>query len=82
MEARLTHLAYATEITSAMFQRQQNTAIVAARQKIVEGAVGMAQMAIAQLQQEDVVKLNEERKVVMINNELRSVNAHIEFLLR
>ncbi|KAF1084237.1 hypothetical protein SPSYN_02641 [Sporotomaculum syntrophicum] len=49
MEARLTHLAYATEITSAMFQRQQNTAIVAARQKIVEGAVGMAQMAIAQL---------------------------------
>jgi len=68
MEARLTHLAYATEIASAMLQRQQASAIVAARQKIVEGAVGMAQMAIAQLQQEGVVELDEERKVAMINN--------------
>jgi len=68
MEARLTHLAYATEIASAMLQRQQASAIVAARQKIVEGAVGMAQMAITQLQQEGVVKLDEERKIAMINN--------------
>ncbi|KAF1084294.1 SPFH domain / Band 7 family protein [Sporotomaculum syntrophicum] len=68
MEARLTHLAYATEIASAMLQRQQAAAIVAARQKIVEGAVGMAQMAIAQLQQEGIVELDEERKVAMINN--------------
>lgn len=68
MEARLTHLAYATEIASAMLQRQQASAIVAARQKIVEGAVGMAQMAIAQLQQEGIVELDEERKVAMINN--------------
>ncbi|WP_449240418.1 SPFH domain-containing protein [Desulfoscipio gibsoniae] len=68
MEARLTHLAYATEIASAMLQRQQAAAIVAARQKIVEGAVGMAQMAIAQLQREGIVELDEERKVAMINN--------------
>lgn len=68
LEARLTHLAYATEIASAMLQRQQATAILAARQKIVEGAVGMAQMAIAQLQQEGTVELDEERKVAMINN--------------
>lgn len=68
MEARLTHLAYATEIASAMLQRQQAAAIVAARQKIVEGAVGMAQMAISQLQQDNIVELDEERKVAMINN--------------
>ncbi len=68
MEARLTHLAYATEIASAMLQRQQASAILAARQKIVEGAVGMAQMAIEQLQQDGLVDLDEERKVAMINN--------------
>lgn len=68
IEARLTHLAYATEIASAMLQRQQASAIVAARQKIVEGAVGMAQMAIAKLQEENIVELDEERKVAMINN--------------
>lgn len=68
MEARLTHLAYATEIASAMLQRQQASAIIAARQKIVEGAVGMAQMAIEKLQQEGTVELDEERKVTMINN--------------
>lgn len=68
MEARLTHLAYATEIASAMLQRQQATAIVAARQKIVEGAVGMAQMAIAQILQEGIVNLDDERKVALINN--------------
>ncbi|MCL6477095.1 MAG: SPFH domain-containing protein [Peptococcaceae bacterium] len=68
IEARLTHLAYATEIAGAMLQRQQAAAIVAARQKIVEGAVGMARMAIAQLLKEGVVELDEERKVQMINN--------------
>ncbi|NPV26564.1 MAG: SPFH domain-containing protein [Firmicutes bacterium] len=73
MEARLTHLAYATEIASAMLQRQQATAILAARQKIVEGAVGMAQMAITQLQQDGTVELDEERKVAMINNLLVAI---------
>ncbi len=68
IEARLTHLAYSTEIASAMLQRQQASAIIAARQMIVEGAVGMAQMAIERLEQDDVIKLNEERKVQMINN--------------
>lgn len=68
MEARLTHLAYATEIASAMLQRQQASAIVSARQKIVEGAVGMAQMAIEQLESAGTVKLDEERKIAMINN--------------
>lgn len=68
IETRLTHLAYATEIASAMLQRQQAAAIVSARQKIVDGAVGMALMAIAQLQQNGVVELDEERKVAMINN--------------
>lgn len=68
MEARLTHLAYATEIAHAMLQRQQATAILAARAKIVEGAVGMAQMAIERLQHDNIVELDEERKVAMINN--------------
>jgi len=68
MEARLTHLAYSTEIASAMLQRQQAAAIISARQKIVEGAVGMVQLAIAQLQEQGVVQLDEERKAAMINN--------------
>ncbi len=68
IEARLTHLAYATEIASAMLQRQQATAIIAARQKIVEGAVGMVQMALAKLEDENIVQLDDERKAVMINN--------------
>ncbi|AEG61031.1 SPFH domain-containing protein [Desulforamulus ruminis] len=68
IEARLTHLAYATEIASAMLQRQQASAILAARKKIVEGAVGMAQMAIEKLQKEGIVELDDERKVTMINN--------------
>lgn len=68
LEARLTHLAYSTEIASAMLQRQQAAAIVAARQKIVEGAVGMVQQALAQLQQQNIVELDEERKAAMINN--------------
>lgn len=73
MEARLTHLAYATEIASAMLQRQQAAAIVAAREKIVEGAVSMVQMAIGKLQAEGVVELDEERKAAMINNLLVAV---------
>lgn len=67
IEARLTHLAYSTEIASAMLQRQQADAIIAARQKIVEGAVGMVQLAIAQLQSEGL-ELDEERKATMVNN--------------
>lgn len=67
-EARLTHLAYATEIASAMLQRQQASAIIAARQQIVEGAVGMAQMALKKLQEEGTVQLDDERKMAMINN--------------
>ncbi|MCP1307557.1 SPFH domain-containing protein [Paenibacillus tyrfis] len=73
LEARLTHLAYSTEIASAMLQRQQATAIIAARTKIVEGAVGMVQLAIAQLQQEGVIELDEERKAAMINNLLVAI---------
>lgn len=73
LEARLTHLAYATEIAGAMLQRQQAAAILAARKIIVQGAVGMAQMAIAQLQDDGLVELDEERKVAMINNLLVSI---------
>lgn len=68
LEARLTYLAYATEIASAMLQRQQATAILAARQIIVDGAVGMATMAIADLQKNGSLELDDERKVNMINN--------------
>ncbi len=68
MEARLTHLAYSTEIASAMLQRQQASAIISAREKIVEGAVGMVQMAIEKLERESGLKLDEERKASMINN--------------
>ncbi|AEI42265.1 SPFH domain-containing protein [Paenibacillus mucilaginosus] len=73
LEARLTHLAYSTEIASAMLQRQQASAIIAARSRIVEGAVGMVQMAIAQLQQEGIIELDEERKAAMINNLLVAI---------
>ncbi len=75
MEARLTHLAYSTEIAQAMLQRQQASAIVAARKQIVEGAVGMVQDAIAQLEQTGIVKLNEERRMTMINNLLVAIVA-------
>ena len=73
LEARLTHLAYATEIASAMLQRQQAAAILAARQIIVDGAVGMAQMAIEKLEQSIDCELDEERKMNMINNLLVSI---------
>jgi regulator of protease activity HflC (stomatin/prohibitin superfamily) len=73
IEARLTHLAYATEIASAMLQRQQASAILSARQIIVEGAVGMAQMAIEQLENSGTIELDDERKVAMINNLLVAI---------
>lgn len=72
-EARLTHLAYSTEIAGAMLQRQQANAILAARQIIVEGAMGMVQMAIERLEKENVVQLDEERKAAMINNLLVAI---------
>lgn len=72
-EARLTHLAYSTEIAGAMLQRQQANAILAARQIIVDGAMGMVQMAIERLDKENVVKLDEERKAAMINNLLVAI---------
>ncbi len=68
LEARLSHLAYAPEIAGAMLQRQQATAVVAARQKIVEGAVGMVEMALEALGQKQMVKLDEERKAAMVSN--------------
>ncbi|MBS3977297.1 MAG: SPFH domain-containing protein [Syntrophomonadaceae bacterium] len=73
LEARLTHLAYATEIASAMLQRQQATAIIAARKKIVEGAVGMVQLALAHLQRDGIVELDEERRATMVNNLLVAI---------
>lgn len=73
IEARLTHLAYSTEIASAMLQRQQAAAIIAARKKLVEGAVGMAQMAIQQLEKDNVIDLDDERRVNMINNLLVAI---------
>jgi hypothetical protein len=68
LEARLSHLAYAPEIAAAMLQRQQAGAIIAARQKIVEGAVGMVEMALAMLSGKDIVHLDEERKAAMVSN--------------
>ena len=68
IETRITHLAYAPEIASAMLQRQQATAIIDVRQKIVEGAVGMVEMALAKLSENDIVNLDEERKAAMVSN--------------
>jgi regulator of protease activity HflC (stomatin/prohibitin superfamily) len=70
IESRLTHLAYAPEIAGAMLQRQQAGAVVAARQRIVEGAVGMVELALARLAERDVVELDEERKAAMVSNML------------
>ncbi|MBO9563584.1 MAG: SPFH domain-containing protein [Niastella sp.] len=67
-EARISHLAYAAEIAGAMLQRQQATAIVAARTKIVEGAVGMVEMALEQLSRKQIVTLDEEKKAAMVSN--------------
>ena len=68
IEARISHLAYAPEIASAMLRRQQASAIIAARQKIVEGAVGMVEMALELLNTKHVVTLDEERKATMVSN--------------
>jgi len=68
IEARISHLAYAPEIAQAMLQRQQAGAIVAARERIVEGAVGMVEMALAQLAGRGVVDLDEERRAAMVSN--------------
>ncbi len=68
IEARLSHLAYAPEIANAMLQRQQASAIVAAREKIVEGAVGMVDLALSKLDDQNVVDLDEERKAAMVSN--------------
>ena len=68
LEARLTHLAYAPEIAQAMLRRQQADAVIAARRKIVEGAVGMVQLALGQLQEQAVVSLDEERKASLVSN--------------
>jgi len=68
IEARITHLAYAQEIASAMLQRQQATAVVAARKQIVEGAVGMVEMALERLSEKEIVQLDEERKAAMVSN--------------
>lgn len=67
-EARISHLAYAPEIASAMLRRQQAQAVIAARKRIVEGAVSMVEMALEQLQEKHVVELDEERKAAMVSN--------------
>lgn len=68
IEARISHLAYAQEIAQAMLRRQQAEAIVAARQKIVEGAVGMVESALTALSQQNIVHLDEDKKATMVNN--------------
>jgi regulator of protease activity HflC (stomatin/prohibitin superfamily) len=68
MEARISHLAYAPEIAQAMLQRQQAGAIIAARQRIVEGAVGMVEMALSMLSHREIVQLDDERKAAMVSN--------------
>lgn len=68
LEARISHLAYAQEIAAAMLQRQQASAVVAARQRIVEGAVGMVETALEMLAQKHVVELDEERRAAMVSN--------------
>ena len=68
VEARITYLAYATEIAAVMLQRQQASAIIDARKMIVDGAVGMVEMALERLSQNDTVKLDEERKAAMVSN--------------
>jgi regulator of protease activity HflC (stomatin/prohibitin superfamily) len=75
-ETRLSHLAYAPEIAEVMLQRQQASAIVAARQIIVEGAVGMVEMALARLNEKQVVELDEERKAAMVSNLLVVLCGH------
>ena len=68
VDARITYLAYAPEIAAVMLQRQQASAIVDARKLIVEGAVGMVEMALDRLNEHDIVELDEERKAAMVSN--------------
>lgn len=68
IEARISHLAYAPEIANAMLRRQQATAVIAARQKVVEGAVGMVRLALEQLKTQGIVDLDDERKAAMVSN--------------
>jgi len=68
LEARISHLAYAPEIAHAMLQRQQASAVIAARQKIVEGAVGMVEMALQMLSHQNIVELDNEKKAAMVSN--------------
>ena len=68
LEARISHLAYAPEIAHAMLQRQQASAVIAARQKIVEGAVGMVEMALERLSHQKIVDLDNEKKAAMVSN--------------
>lgn len=68
IEARISHLAYSSEIASAMLQRQQATAIVAARRKIVDGAVGMVEMALHDLKMKDIIEFDDDKKAVMVSN--------------
>ena len=68
IEARIGYLAYALEIAGAMLRRQQATAIVAARKKIVEGAVSMVEMALQELSEKNIIDLDEERKAAMVSN--------------
>jgi regulator of protease activity HflC (stomatin/prohibitin superfamily) len=68
VEVRISHLAYASEIAQAMLRRQQANAVVAARSRIVEGAVGMVEMALNRLSERDVIELDEERKAAMVSN--------------
>ncbi len=78
IEAKLSHLAYAQEIAGAMLQRQQAEAIVAARSRIVDGAVGMVQMALQKLEETKVVELDEERKAAMVSNLLVVLCGHVD----
>ncbi len=68
LEVRITHLSYAPEIAAAMLQRQQASAIIDARKMIVDGAVGMVEMALERLSEHEVVELDEERKAAMVSN--------------
>ncbi len=68
IEARITHLAYAPEIAAAMLQRQQAAAVIDARKMIVDGAVGMVEMALEKLSEKDIVQLDDERKAAMVSN--------------
>ena len=68
IETRITHLAYAPEIAGAMLQRQQASAIIAARSRIVEGAVGMVEMALKKLEEGSAINLDEERRASMVSN--------------